>query len=116
MLAPTKEVHMGFLDKLLGRSKEAADDAGGMAKDVGDKGMDMAQDAGEMAKEGGEKGVFLEGERQALRALSQRIDQVFPCDGHRSRAFLFRLTRATEVTARALRRLVATVLSSGRPD
>jgi ribosomal protein S6E (S10) len=38
---------MGFLDKLLGRSKDAAHDAGDMAKDAGDKGMDMAKDAGD---------------------------------------------------------------------
>jgi hypothetical protein len=42
---------MGFLDKLLGRSKDAAHDAGDMAKDAGDKGMDMAKDAGDKVED-----------------------------------------------------------------
>jgi hypothetical protein len=40
MLARTKEGAMGFLDKLLGRGKEAAEDVGETAKDLGDKGKD----------------------------------------------------------------------------
>ena len=42
---------MGFLDKLLGRSKDVAQDAGDMAKDAGDKGGDMAKDAGGKAQD-----------------------------------------------------------------
>jgi len=51
MLAPTKEVDMGFLDKLLGRGKDAAQDVGDTAKDVGDKATDGASDAGDKAKD-----------------------------------------------------------------
>lgn len=42
---------MGFLDKLLGRSKDAAQDAGDAAKDVGGKVGDTADDAGDKAKD-----------------------------------------------------------------
>jgi hypothetical protein len=49
---------MGFLDKLLGRGKDAAGDAGDMAGkkadaagDAGDKAMDAAGDAGDKAAE-----------------------------------------------------------------
>ena len=45
MLAPTKEVRMGFLDKLLGRGKEAAQDVGDAADDVGQKAEDVFDDA-----------------------------------------------------------------------
>ena len=37
---------MGFLDKLLGRSKETAEGVGESAKDTGEKAMDTASDAG----------------------------------------------------------------------
>jgi hypothetical protein len=40
MLARTKEGVMGFLDKLLGRGKDAAEDVGETAKDLGDKTKD----------------------------------------------------------------------------
>ena len=56
MLASTKEVRMGFLDKLLGRGKEAAQDVGDAGKDVGSKGMDAADDVGQKAED-----VFGEG-------------------------------------------------------
>lgn len=45
MLARTKEAVMGFLDKLLGRGKEAAQDVGETAKDLGDKAKDAFDDA-----------------------------------------------------------------------
>ena len=49
MLAPPDtEVRMGFLDKLLGRSKEAAGDLGQSAKDTGEKATDAVdRDEGE---------------------------------------------------------------------
>jgi hypothetical protein len=48
MLAPPDtEVGMGFLDKLLGRSKETAEDLGGSAKGAGDAATDTAPDPGE---------------------------------------------------------------------
>ena len=45
MLAPTKEVRMGFLDKLLGRGKEATQDVGDAADDVGQKAEDVFGEA-----------------------------------------------------------------------
>lgn len=48
MLAPPDtEVGMGFLDKLLGRSKHTAEDLGGSAKDAGDTATSAAPDLGE---------------------------------------------------------------------
>jgi hypothetical protein len=48
MLAPPDtEVGMGFLDKLLGRSKETTEDLGGSAKDAGQAAADAAPDLGE---------------------------------------------------------------------
>ena len=38
---------MGFLDKLLGRSKETAEGVGESAKDTGEKAMDTASDLGD---------------------------------------------------------------------
>jgi len=51
MLAPTKEVGMGFLDKLLGRGKDAAETVGDAPKDAGGKGMDAAEDVGAKAED-----------------------------------------------------------------
>jgi hypothetical protein len=51
MLAATKEVRMGFLDKLLGRGKEATQDVGDAARDVGSKGMNAADDVGQKAED-----------------------------------------------------------------
>jgi hypothetical protein len=42
---------MGFLDKLLGRSKEAADTAGDKAMEYGDKAVDAAKDAGDKGED-----------------------------------------------------------------
>lgn len=42
---------MGFLDKLLGRSKDVATDVGESAKDLGDKAADTASDLGDKAKD-----------------------------------------------------------------
>lgn len=42
---------MGFLDKLLGRSKETAEGVGESAKDTGEKAMDTASDVGDKAKD-----------------------------------------------------------------
>jgi hypothetical protein len=43
---------MGFLDKLLGRGKDAAESAGDAAKDAGSKVTDVASDVGDKAEEG----------------------------------------------------------------
>ena len=42
---------MGFLDKLLGRGKDAAQDVGDAGKGVGDKAMDAAEDVGAKAED-----------------------------------------------------------------
>ena len=42
---------MGFLDKLLGRSKETAEGVGESAKDTGEKAMDTASDLGDKAQD-----------------------------------------------------------------
>jgi hypothetical protein len=47
MLVPTKEVDMGFFDRLFGRGKEAAEDVGQKAEEYGDK----AEDAFDTAKD-----------------------------------------------------------------
>jgi hypothetical protein len=58
---------MGFLDKLLGRGKEAAQDVGDTTKDVGDK----AEQAYEDVKERGTG----EGESEVAQS-EQRLDEV----------------------------------------
>lgn len=42
---------MGFLDRLLGRGKDAAESAGDAAKDAGSKVADVASDVGDKAEE-----------------------------------------------------------------
>jgi len=42
---------MGFLDKLLGRGKDAADTVGDAAKDMGGKAADAGDDVGQKAEE-----------------------------------------------------------------
>ena len=74
---------MGFLDRLLGRGKEAAETAGDAAKDVGEKAKDVASDVGDKAEEsfgeakervsGGDEGA--EGESDVTQA-EQRLDDV----------------------------------------
>src|SRR5262249_1533369 len=59
--------------------------------------------------------IFSERERQTLQSLDARLDVLFSECSQLPRAMLFRLTRATEVTARSLRRPISTVLHSGRP-
>jgi hypothetical protein len=72
MLAPPDtEVGMGFLDKLLGRSKETAGDLGGSAKDAGDAAADAAPDLGE-TKDAFDRD---EGASEATEA-EQRLDSV----------------------------------------
>ena len=63
---------MGFLDKLLGRSKETAQDIGESAKDLGDKATDTASDLGDTAKDavGGDEG------ESAVTESEQRLDEV----------------------------------------
>jgi hypothetical protein len=51
MLAADKEVAMGFLDKLLGRGKDAAETTGDTAKDMGGKAGDVADDVGQKAED-----------------------------------------------------------------
>jgi|Tabmets5t2r1_1033131.scaffolds.fasta_scaffold118668_2 hypothetical protein len=58
---------MGFLDKLLGRGKEAAQDVGDATKDVGDE----AEQAYEDVKERGTG----EGESEVAQS-EQRLDEV----------------------------------------
>jgi hypothetical protein len=70
MLARTKEGVMGFLDKLLGRGKDAAEDVGETAKDLGDKAEDAFDDAkgDDEASETGQAEQRLDDARdQALR-------------------------------------------------
>lgn len=42
---------MGFLDKLLGRSKETAEGVGESAKNAGEKAMDTASDLGDKTQD-----------------------------------------------------------------
>ena len=42
---------MGFLDKLLGRGKQAAEGVEDAAKDAGEKATDVASDVGDKAEE-----------------------------------------------------------------
>ena len=51
MLAADKEVAMGFLDKLLGRGKDAAETTGDTAKDMGGKAVDATEDVGHKAED-----------------------------------------------------------------
>ena len=73
MLGPTKEVRMGFLDKLLGRGKEAAQDVGDAGKDVGSKAMDATDDVGQKAEDafGEAKDRVTGDERNERRPRSQ---------------------------------------------
>ena len=58
---------MGFLDKLLGRTKETAGDVGDAAKDMGDKAKD--------AFDGGGDGTDAPGTSEVTEA-EQRLDDV----------------------------------------
>jgi hypothetical protein len=58
---------MGFLDKLLGRGKEAAQDVGDVAKDVGDKAEKGYEDVKER--------ISGEGESEVAQS-EQRLDEV----------------------------------------
>jgi hypothetical protein len=51
MLVPTKEVDMGFFDRLFGRGKDVAEDVGQKAEEYGDKAMDTPKDVGQTAEE-----------------------------------------------------------------
>ena len=69
---------MGFLDKLLGRGKEAAQDAGDTAEKYGDKAMDAGKDVGDKAEEGFDdvkSRVSGEGESEVAQS-EQRLDEV----------------------------------------
>jgi hypothetical protein len=69
MLSSThREVEMGFLDRLLGRGKEAAESAGDAAKDVGDK----AEEAFDEAK----SRVTGEDEGSDVAQSEERLDNV----------------------------------------
>ena len=63
---------MGFLDKLLGRSKETAEGVGDSAKDMGDTAKDTAADLGDKAQDavGGDEGD------SAVTESEQRLDDV----------------------------------------
>jgi hypothetical protein len=63
---------MGFLDKLLGRSKDAAGSAADTAKDMGDKAADAASDAGDAMQDAFDSD---KGESQ-LTESEQRLDNV----------------------------------------
>ena len=71
---------MGWLDKLLGRSKEGASDVADTAGDVVDKGVDAAGDAGvdkgqELAGDAVDKGKDLvDGDEEPPGQRSARID------------------------------------------
>ena len=70
---------MGFLDKLLGRGKDAAKDAGEVAKDVGDKTKDVASDAGDKAKDtfdDGKSDVSGDDDVSETGQAEQRLDDV----------------------------------------
>lgn len=68
---------MGFLDKLLGRGKDAAESAGEATKDAGSKVTDVASDVGDKAEDasdevkdrvsGGDEGSEATQADQALR-------------------------------------------------
>jgi hypothetical protein len=65
---------MGFLDKLLGRGKDAAESAGDAAKDAGSKVADVASDVGDEGKEriSGDEGS----EGSDVTQAEQRLDDV----------------------------------------
>jgi hypothetical protein len=70
---------MGFLDKLLGRGKDAAQDVGDKAQDVGEKTKDVASDAGDKAKEGfddAKSHVSGEDDLSDTGQAEQRLDNV----------------------------------------
>ncbi len=59
---------MGFLDKLLGRSKDAAETVGDKAQDVGDKATDVFEDDKDSVPSGTE--------RSDVGQAEQRLDDV----------------------------------------
>jgi hypothetical protein len=63
---------MGFLDKLLGRGKEAAQDVGDVAKDVGDKADQGYDDVKERVTGEGES----EAGQSDIAQSEQRLDEV----------------------------------------
>ena len=81
MLAPTKEVGMGFLDKLLGRGEQVADKAADTAKERRDKGLDMAEDAGDKAKDVAERPATTR-RRTCSRTEGSHLRSVTTLAGH----------------------------------
>ena len=61
---------MGFLDKLLGRSKETAEGLGESAKDMGEKATDIASDLGDKGKDA----FDLEDGESKVTESEQRLD------------------------------------------
>lgn len=70
---------MGFLDKLLGRGKDAAQDVGDKAQDLGEKTKDVASDAGDKAKDtfdDAKSHVSDEDDVSETEQAEQRLDNV----------------------------------------
>ena len=72
---------MGFLDKLLGRSKETAEGVGESAKDTGEKVMDTASDVGDKTQDAFDKDEGLSDATESEERLDEVRDQTMRDEG-----------------------------------
>ena len=72
---------MGFLDKLLGRSKETAEGVGESAKDMGDKAMDTASDLGDKTQDAFDRDEGVSDVTESEQRLDDVRDQTMRDEG-----------------------------------
>ena len=72
---------MGFLDKLLGRSKETAEGVGESAKDTGEKAMDTASDLGDKTQDALDKDEGVSDVTESEHHLDEVRDQTMRDEG-----------------------------------
>jgi len=72
---------MGFLDKLLGRSKETAEGVGESAKDTGEKAMDTASDVGDKTQDALDRDEGVSDVTESEHHLDEVRDQTMRDEG-----------------------------------
>lgn len=78
---PQGKEGMGFLDKLLGRSKETAEGVGESAKDTGEKAMDTASDLGDKTQDAFDKDEGVSDVTESEHHLDEVRDQTMRDEG-----------------------------------
>ena len=72
---------MGFLDKLLGRSKETAEGVGESAKNTGDQAMDASSDPGDTTKDALDRDEGVSDVTESEHHLDEVRDQTMRDEG-----------------------------------